>query len=209
MSTTAERFKREKPWLRHKRKLDDPVISKRFSLWYRRFRPGFEWFEGYQVCRRLIILAVFFGLARLSDPIGLSVCLWIVSVFFLIVHVICQPYAESVDNHLEAVSLVGLVIIATLFSNSLSTTYKTIPSIVVLVLVCTVLGLRIVYRWWRQIVNFFRKKGFLTNKMLLPPEATADERSNATASTSQLNEPLLLVVQNQGDIEMQEKREAE
>ena len=59
-----------------------------------------------------------------------------------------HEHSDYTQFHAQTTSLTGLIIISTLFSNSLSPPYQVIPGIVVLCVVCSILAIPILLRYF-------------------------------------------------------------
>lgn len=117
-------------------------IVSRYGVLYDLYRPEFVWYQGYQMTRRLLVLAVLYPLAvndLVVQPQVAPVALWLLCIIFLSVHLLVRAYREASLVWYESVSLLGLVLIATVFSTSLGPSFHAAAAGSILAVTCAIL----------------------------------------------------------------------
>lgn len=76
-------------------------VMRRIGGLYEHFRESMCWFQGYQLSRRLVVIAVLFPLAAATALDALPVALWFVMLVFLAVQLVAWPYKHTVNNVME------------------------------------------------------------------------------------------------------------
>lgn len=100
--------------------------------------------------RRLLVLAVLYPLAvndLVVQPQVAPVALWLLCVVFLTVHLLVRAYRDATLVWYESASLLGLVLIATVFSTSLGPTFHAAAAGTILAVTSTILLIPMVAKY--------------------------------------------------------------
>ena len=145
--------------LKRQRMLDDKHTIQQYGVLYKHYRPEVAWwYQSYQMSRRLLVLGVFYPLAavRVSTSVS-SMSIWALCVVFVIVHLTVRAHKHARDLWFEAISLLGLVVIATFFSSGIGSSFHVISAGTVLGIVVVILLTPVAVKYWHAAVSVFCK----------------------------------------------------
>ena len=142
--------------------------------------------------RRLFVVAIFYplaaaGMARTVTPVAM----WLLFVAFLIVHLSVRAFQHATDVWFESVSLLVLIIIATVFCTDLGDTFHLASAASVLALGCLILLAPVAIKYWKTMVRVCSKKTSTARKSA---ESDSSDGHSERELLPPLPQPLPLVI---------------